>query len=379
MENTGTFFIIVPVNFELHAQVELTEKLKFHYPELIEYSMELIRGGIELELPLEIGFALNHILKIPTRILMRITNFKCRDYPKLFNKLKKIEWRKYLIGQIPKVDCSAAHSRVMNTKRVKETVHSSIKNYYKANTPKKESPEVLDSVHTVVFVRLEDDQCTVSMDTSGDRLNIRGKRKLIGEAPIRETLAAGILFSLRDKISKVENLIDPMCGAGTILIEARDFYTSNYNRSFSYQFFPIHNKNEAKLLTSMDKSLCQNLLGLDIDKKMVEIAKSNMDDTVSIQRRDASEVYEVNLNSCGIVINPPYGQRIVPDNKLDRFYSQVIRALSKSYDPQFIAMIVPTALQMRKIEIPKGRVLTEVMKFKNGGFNVRLISVNKLS
>ncbi len=379
MKNTGTFYIVVPVNFEEMAADELSKKLNFYYPDLVLPELILTKGGIELDLPHEIGFSLNHILKLPTRILLRVDSFKCRDFPKLYNKIKKIEWRKYLIGQIPKVDCSSRRSRLINTKRIKETTHSAIKKYYKGFPPKKLTEEQLEEPNTIIFLRIEDDHCTVSVDTSGQRLNIRGQRKLIGDAPIRENLAAGVLYSLKDKIADLDHIIDPMCGAGTLLIEARDFYLPNYRRKFSYQYFPLYIPTSEKQLGAMHATLAKNLYGFDIDKKMVEIAKENVGNRASIERRDATTVYPKEFENGAIVINPPYGQRIIPDNKLDRFYSQIIKSLGQSYSPKLIAMIIPTSLKLRKVLIPKDHQLIEIMKFKNGGLNVRLISVERLS
>ncbi len=126
METQGLFFIIVPPGFELTAKKELEEKAQLFFPQhdfSFLQKVTPIVGGFEIHLPMTVGLSLNKILKIPTRILLRVESFKCRDFPKLFNKLKKLEWRQYLIGQIPAVDVTCHKSRLINTNRIKETAH----------------------------------------------------------------------------------------------------------------------------------------------------------------------------------------------------------------------------------------------------------------
>ena len=376
METQGLFFIIVPPGFELTAKKELEEKAPLYFPGY-DFSflskVQVETGGIELHLPLSIGFSLNHILKIPTRILLRVESFKCRDFPKLFNKLKKLEWRQYLAGQMPAVDVTCHKSRLLNTNRIKETTQKAIAHYYKANPPKKIAEEELEKMHGIVYIRLDDNHCTISIDTSGDRLNIRGQRVLVGEAPIRETLAAAILYSLKDQI-KSTTLIDPMCGAGTICLEAMDFYNANCSRNFAYQFFPLTKSliiPELKL--SVEPQWFKNYFGYDVSAKMVEVAQINTKGRIHCEKRDATQVHPSKELGGAVIFNPPYGQRLLPDHRLDKFYAQVIMALIESYSPSIIALIIPQSLSPHKIHVPVTYRLKEVMKFKNGGFAVRLI------
>ena len=93
---------------------------------------------------------------------------------------------------------------------------------------------------TVVHIRIVDDECTLSINTSGERLNIRNKRTLIGLAPLRENLSAALLYFLQSFIKKDPNietrLIDPMCGTGIFLLEAATANLRNKDRQFSYEF-----------------------------------------------------------------------------------------------------------------------------------------------
>lgn len=363
------------------AKKELEEKAPFFFPQLdlsLLTKMQQIVGGLELHLPLEVGFALNHILKIPTRVILRIESFKCRDFPKLFNKLRKIEWRKFLSGQIPPIDVTCHKSRLINTGRIKETAQKAIAHYYKSNPPKKMTAEELENMHSLVYIRLDDNHCTISVDTSGDRLNIRGKRVLVGEAPIRENLAAAVLYTLRETFKtqfKSKDLLDPMCGAGTVCLEALDFYSVNNSRSFAYQFFPL---TKDLTLTACQEGdhprWFEKYYSFDVSQKMIEITEQNTEGRVICQKRDATQIYTEGPNSPAIVFNPPYGQRLIPDHRLDRFYTQVMSALIKSYTPSLIALIIPQSLSPHKIQIPPSYRLKEVMKFKNGGFAVRLIA-----
>jgi len=216
---TYKFFLIIPPGFESLAKDELQEKWSIHFPTIALPTMDLTAGGISLETELPIGASLNLILKIPTRILLRLETFKCRDFPKLFNKVIKLNWNSYLLGKLPEINSTSKSSRIFDSRKIEKCFHDGIKEFYKRQPPKKKNLEKEGPLFSL-FVRFEDDECTISIDTSGDPLFKRGVKTLTSKAPIRENLAAGLLYFLK-KESSIETLIDPMCGSGTFLFESQ--------------------------------------------------------------------------------------------------------------------------------------------------------------
>lgn len=377
MNDTGKFFIVTALNFEQVALDEAKEKLRLFLDyDLDATKVDIVDGGFELELPLAIGYKLNNILKTPTKILLRIASFKSRDFPKLYNKLLKVNWRDYLLGDIPKVEVTSKKSRIINTTRVEETCDKAILKYYKANPPKIVSDEIKYKAHLIVNIRIINDVVTVSIDTTGKRLHFRANGKLIGEAPMRETLASSLLYYLKDECKNIDTIVDPMCGSGTILIEAMDFYSLN-QRDFSYEFFPSYKKLEKIVPKEVSMKLFNEFYGYDSSPKMVDMAKANSRDRISIETRDASQAYPDSKKDVFMLINPPYGQRLIPDSKLDIFYNKIIKGIIETYEPKLVGMIVPTALRTKSISATDKYSVRSDHKFKNGGFNVKLIVIKK--
>lgn len=357
---TYKFFLIVPPGFESLAKDELQEKWSIHFPTITLPTMDLTAGGISLETELPIGASLNLILKIPTRILLRLETFKCRDFPKLFNKVIKLNWNSYLLGKLPEINSTSKSSRIFDSRKIEKCFHDGIKEFYKRQPPKKKSLEKEGPLFSL-FVRFEDDECTISIDTSGDPLFKRGVKTLTSKAPIRENLAAGLLYFLK-KESSIETLIDPMCGSGTFLFESKTFYELNNKRKFDFAFFPLFEKLKLPELNNSGGHLFKDNLGFDIDEKIIDTAKKNLQGlNVSFAKRDLFSK-EISKESPNIVIvNPPYGIRIDIKEDLGPYFKKVIQKIKETYSPKLLGIIIPSDVQFK---------LGKKLAFKNGGIKV---------
>ena len=109
----GTFFIQTPLNFEKIAQLELDLK----FPELAT-KFSIVDGGLEGIIEINQGFELNYFLKIPNKILLRLDSFKCRDLPKLYNKVKKKDFKFFNYGQEFNFNTSAVNSRLFDERKI---------------------------------------------------------------------------------------------------------------------------------------------------------------------------------------------------------------------------------------------------------------------
>ena len=200
--------------------------------------MAQIPGGIEIECLLHIGLSLNYILRTPTRILLRIGEFKCRDASKLYQKISKFNWAPWLIGQTPEVEISTSNSRLFDSRKIEKSIQDGVLQFYRHKPVKKKYLDHYSNTELKnlpkIYYRSVDDIVTISLDTTGERLHKRGEKTLTGLAPIRENLAALLLLELQSYLKKSDyRLIDPMCGSGTFLIEAHDsIFLSNTFPSF---------------------------------------------------------------------------------------------------------------------------------------------------
>ena len=221
-------------------------KFSQHFPNEHLTLIKSIPGGIEIECSLNAGFKLNTILRCPTRILLRLSEFKCRDAPKLFQKTSKFPWAQWMIGQTPTVVSSSSNSRLFDSRKIEKAISDGINQYYKHQPVKKKYLDLLSTTDAdllpTIYFRAVDDLCTLSLDTTGERMHLRGEKLLTGLAPIRENLAALLLLEIQRNLTQDKSftLIDPMCGSGTFLLEAKLANTITIDRSYSFHFIPLY-------------------------------------------------------------------------------------------------------------------------------------------
>jgi len=375
-----TFFLIIPPGLENLGKKELFQKT----PALSGSHLTLIDqqvGGITIETTLEVGFLLNIILKIPTRILLRLEHFKCRDFPRLFKKISKFKWSQYLNQPVCEIHASTQTSRLLNTKRIEQTVLEGIKQFFKANTPTKKMLEKKIQQPPQIFLRVVDDLVTLSIDTTGDRLNIRNYRTHIGFAPIRENIAAALVYALN--LPPHTHMVDPMCGSGTFLFEAATFFAPSSTREFAFSLFNLDIPSPSLLLTTnhLEDSVL-SYTGLDINERAIETAKHNLKNlkpTLPFQ----FQIQDLFTKSClkkegliSIITNPPYGKRIAIKENLTSYYQKILDAIYKNYRPLVCGIIIPKSVNYKNLNL-RNYLISEVISFQNGGIKVNFLILHK--
>lgn len=377
------FFIVYPVDLEDLGLVELKEKFAQHFADsLISLTIvKQIPGGLEIECPLHIGLRLNTILRTPTRILLRLAEFKCRDAPKLFQKISKFNWSPWLIGQTPEVESATANSRLFDSRKIEKAIQDGVLQYYRHKPVKKKYLEHLATTDLKnlpkIYFRCVDDVCTLSLDTTGERLHLRGEKTLTGLAPIRESLAALLLKELQAHLrADTYTLIDPMCGSGTFLFEANDSNAVTVGREFSYLHTPValDDKTILKKLEAGDnESYFSNLLGFEINSEVVKLAKKNCENTkIKIEQADLFNETPIIAKPSVVIINPPYGIRVgergIGEEEINlAYYLKVIAAVKKKFSPELLGIIVPNDY---KLKSNKDFTIHSARAFKNGGIEV---------
>ncbi len=393
MKKKSEFYLIYPPGLVHLGLLELHEYWDKHFKAqlLLDEDLTILsvdEGGLLISCDLHEGLLLNHLLKSPTRILLRIAEFKARDFPKLFNKISKLPWKDYLCGQEPEVVTVSTNSKLFDSRKISKAVIDGINECYKKQPVKKKyldlalDPKIKDELPSIYF-RAVDDVVTMSIDTTGERLHKRGDKLLSGLAPIRENIAALLLRALKLGLD-VEplDLIDPMCGSGTFLIEAHDSHKIIKDRSFAYQYFPmILSSNELNLkketLASLNHSPFKSITGFDINPEIVKLAKLNCEErSILIKEADLFKSEKSQSESSPlIIINPPYGHRIGEKSEITlSYYVHLLITLKNVYRPQRIGIIIPDEYHYKA----KPSELVASYSFKNGGIPVTFFVLNTL-
>jgi 23S rRNA G2445 N2-methylase RlmL len=358
--NKSRFLLIVPPGLESLASREL-EARGFALPA----SAQPLRGGFEVELDPSEGYQLNYLSHIGTRVLERLEKWRCRDFPKLFNKTQSLEWEKWIAANAQlEVEVSARKSRLMNKKRIAETVEKAILARLKKYPPKLKSQLATQKI----FVRFFNDEVELSLDTSGEALFKRGyKVQAEAAAPIRENLAAAVFWATYEAAGKPTRLtvLDPTCGTGTLLTEAAQFFKNKPPRSYAFEAW---SKEPALRSPSVLAPVQMTLIGLDRDQQTIARARENAERAgvaVQLEARDfLTEQVSYSQPLIGIA-NPPYGERIQYPVPPKEFYRGLCRFFEEA-GCQVYAFIVPRN-KANLLAKPKQRI-----DFENGGLPVAL-------
>ena len=273
----------------------------------------------------ETMYRANFELRTAVRILKPIMTFEAVTADEVYDAVKNVDWTQYLdLGTTFAVDSVVYSEDFKNSKYVSYKVKDAIVDFFREKTGKRpnisvSSPDIRFNMH------ISDTSCTLSLDSSGESLHKRGYRKASVESPINEVLAAALV--LMTGWDGQCDFIDPMCGSGTILIEAaliarniapgifRDHYAFEKWKDFDAELLAkIYNDD------SKEKEFSYHLYGYDQDYKAINVANANVkaaglanDITLEVQ---PFQKFVKPANKSIIVMNPPYGERISSSNLL---------------------------------------------------------------
>ncbi|MDD4189457.1 MAG: class I SAM-dependent RNA methyltransferase [Eubacteriales bacterium] len=276
-------------------------------------------------------------LRSAERILLKVGDFSAVTFDELFIGTESLPWQEYIPsdGEFP-VEVSSINSRLASVPDcqsiIKKAVVEKLKKKYKTDWF-----EESGSKYKIVAMLLKD-KVTLAFDTSGTGLHKRGYRDLMGAAPLKETLAAAMIMISRWKWDRM--LIDPMCGSGTIPIEAAMIglnIAPGLNRRFAaeeWHFIPkemwIMSREKALSLGQKDREL--RIQASDIDEDSVRLTRyhaqrAGLENEIHIQKLPVSEIssrYKYGF----IITNPPYGERVGDPRELSALYKEMGRVFS---------------------------------------------------
>jgi len=278
----------------------------------------------------EMGIAKANLwLRTAERVFIMVGQFKATSFEQLFDHVTALPWEVYLPEDATfPVNAKSVKSALFSLSDIqsicKRAIVKRLTGVYKVEWFK----ETAETVS--ILVGILKDEVTVSIDTSGTGLHKRGYREQGNEAPLKETLAAGLL--LVSKWQSKIHLIDPFCGSGTIVIEAALLAKNiapGLNRSFDAEKWRLIEPQVWETVRTQAHEMIKEdldikLEGYDIDKRSISIAQKNAElagvsDIVHFQVRDVKD-FSTKYQYGYIICNPPYGERLNELQEVKKLY-----------------------------------------------------------
>lgn len=318
----------------------LEEVLAKELSDLGAEDIGLLKRGIEFKGDKRLLYLANYSCRTALRILLPVARFKAVDEKMLYDGVRGIPWEKYLDvrGKFA-IDSVISYSPFSHSGFVSLKSKDAIVDRFRDKFGKRPDVDTTDP-DLRINVHMFKEQCTVSIDSSGSSLHLRGYRREQTEAPMNEVLAAGLL--LLSGWDRKTPFVDPMCGSGTLLIEAA-LMAGNVPSGYYRPLFAFEKwKDFDRKLWDIIKRECEEeivepgvpLRGFDSDEKAVRASLSNIEeagveDFVQVEKAD----FKTNPPPYPrgfLLTNPPYGERIkVDDIKL--FYQELGDVLKQNY------------------------------------------------
>lgn len=276
----------------------------------------------------EMMYRANFQLHTAIRILKPIKHFKAGSAEDVYNAVKNLQWEKIIAaGKTFSVDSVVYSEEFRNSRFVTYKVKDAIVDYFREKTGDRpnisvSNPDIRLNIH------IAEDRATLSLDSSGESLHRRGYRQESVEAPLNEVLAAGMI--LMTGWHGETDFIDPMCGSGTLPIEAaliaHNMSPGIFRKEFAFEKWEDY---DADLFDSIynddsrEKEFVHHIYGYDVDMKAVNTARLNvraagLTKDITIENADFKDFKQPSEKSI-IVTNPPYGERISTPNLLGTY------------------------------------------------------------
>ena len=276
----------------------------------------------------EMMYRANFALRTAIKVLKPIKRFKAQSADDVYEEIKKTDWSEYLANERTfAVDAVVFSEEFRHSKFVSYKVKDAIVDQFRERTGKRPNisvanPDVRLHIH-IADVAQGKSECTLCLDSSGESLHRRGYRQESVEAPLNEVLAAGMILMTGWKGDT--DFIDPMCGSGTLIIEAaliaRNIAPGVFRKEYAFEKWPDF---DAELFDriynddSQERDFTHHIYGYDIDMKAVNTARLNVKAAgvsadVEVAQQDFKD-FTKPAEKAIIVTNPPYGERIsTPD------------------------------------------------------------------
>ena len=340
----------------------------------------VFKTGVELWGDINDCIKLNIHLRCASQVLYSLKSFKAFNANDLYNELVKIEWEKIIPSSAYfSISSNVTNETITNNLFANVKVKDAIADRYRNKTGERpDSGPELNGV--VIHLYWKEDYAEVFIDTSGETLSKHGYRKIPGKAPMLESLAASNLLAL--KWDRKSVFINPMCGSGTIAIEAAMLATNRkpglYRSNYSFMHLCEYDEQEyEKCYKEMESQVITNsevkIIASDISDDAIEISRVNagiagVEDMISFELCDFA-LTSIPENANGVIyFNPEYGDRLGDEIELQETYARMGDFLKQKCKGYWGYIFTGNLELAKKIGLkPKRRI-----EFYNGKIDCRL-------
>lgn len=322
----------------------LEEVLAGELVELGANHIQIERRAVSFTGDKRLLYTANLYLRTASRVLVPIAAFRANDADAVYAQAKQVDWSRYMTPQTTfSIDSTVYSDSFRHSQYVTYRVKDAIADYWMEHTQKRPNVKLTDP-DLNLNVHIAGEQVTLSLDSSGDSLHKRGYRVAKTEAPINEALAAGML--LMAGWHGQSDFYDPMCGSGTLLIEAaliaRNIAPGIYRQGFAFEKWADFDADMFADICdddSREREFTHHIYGSDAGYYAVQAALKNVQ-SASLQR-DISvrqiRIEELRLADCDtqgalVMMNPPYGERLSPNKDVLRLYQDMGTALKHQFN-----------------------------------------------
>ncbi len=344
-------------------------------------------AGVSFSATLETLLHVNLWSRLSSRVIVRLAAFEARDFATLEKQAARVPWAEMVApGTAVRLRVTCRKSRLYHSDAVAERVARGVQRVVgnvsvltRARDDDEGDVDDRDATQLII-VRFDHDHCTISVDSSGALLHRRGWRQAVAKAPLRETLAAAMLAAC--EWDGTQPLVDPLCGSGTIGIEAAlraRRMAPGLHRPFALERWPqvdpawVTRQREVASACALPSAGVPIVVS-DRDAGACEAARTNalragVADDVEVTQCAVSDVDLARLGQDGLVLtNPPYGLRVSEGADLRGLFARlgdVVRAGGPSWR---LALLVPD----KRLIAPTRLSFDSVLKTSNGGIAVQL-------
>lgn len=343
-------------------------------------NVEIKNRAVNCEGDLGFLYKINYACRTAVKILVPIKSFKAFDERRFYDRLFDIPWDDYMsINQSFAIDATINSERFSHSQFMTLKMKDAIVDYFKFKY--QERPSVDSKNPDIKFhLHIDRELVSISMDSSGDPLFKRGYRQMQTEAPINEVLASAML-----QIAGWDgkgNFLDPMCGSGTLLIEAAmiamDLPAQIFRKKFAFQNWKNYDEELFRTIKEFRinrvKEFNGKIVGYDIDQRALNVARTNiefaeMEDVIEVRKENFFDSKK-ELFPLLIVFNPPYDERIAIET--EDFYKKIGDTFKQGY-PNTLAWLITSDLEAskkiglrpsRRVKLFNGKLETRFLQYE---------------
>ncbi|WP_020593509.1 THUMP domain-containing class I SAM-dependent RNA methyltransferase [Kiloniella laminariae] len=336
----------------------------------------VVNGGVTIAGDWRDVWRANLELRGASRVLVRLGAFRAMHLAQLDKRARKFPWGETLRKDVAvRVEVSCKASRIYHKGAAAQRIERAIQEEFGA--------AISSEASVSIKVRIHDDLCTISVDSSGETLHKRDHKVAVSKAPMRETLAS--LFLRQCGYNGTEPVVDPMCGSGTFIIEAAEIAAGlkpGRSRHFAFQELAGFEPEGWERLRAKGTSTTPTVsfYGSDRDPGAVRMSRENakragVENFTEFQELEIKNIAPPAGPAGLVIINPPYGTRIGEVKSLKPLYQALGLALKTRFSGWRVGLITTADPLAKSTGLPFSKTSDPV---SHGGLNVRLYSTDAL-